>query len=33
MVEVMEKYLKTKYSSAGVLLNANATIYFKFNCN
>jgi len=33
MVEVMEKYFRTKYRPAGILLNANATIYFKFNYN
>jgi hypothetical protein len=25
-----EKHLKTNYRSAGIILNVNATIYFKF---
>jgi len=27
---VKEKYFKTKYGAAGILLNVNGTIYFKF---
>ena len=30
MVEVKEKYSKTKYVPAGTLLKVNAMIYFKF---
>jgi hypothetical protein len=30
MVKVKEKYLKTKYMAAGILLSVNAMIYFKF---
>ena len=29
-VKVKEKYLKTKHRHAGILLNVNAMIYFKF---
>jgi hypothetical protein len=27
------KIFQDKYRPAGILFNANATIYFKFNCN
>jgi len=30
MVKMKEKHLKKNYRPAGILLNANATIYFKF---
>ena len=30
MVKVNEKYLNTKYRPAGILLNVNAMMYFKF---
>ena len=30
MVKVTEKYFKTKYRHAGLLLHVNAKIYFKF---
>jgi len=29
MLKVKEKYFKTKYRPAGVLLNVNTVIYFK----
>jgi len=29
-VNVKEKYFKTKHRHAGILLNGNAMIYFKF---
>jgi len=30
MVKVSEKYFKTRYRPAGILLNVNDVIYFKF---
>jgi hypothetical protein len=30
MVKAKEKYFKTKYRSAGILLKFHATIYFKY---
>jgi hypothetical protein len=30
MVKVEEKYFKTKYRPAGILVNVNTVIYFKF---
>ena len=33
MVKVKEKYFKTKYRPACMLLNAYTTIYFKFRNN
>ena len=30
MVKVNEIYLKTKYRTAGILVNVNAMMYFKF---
>ena len=30
MVKMKEKYFKTNYKPAGMLLNVNAVLYFKF---
>jgi len=30
MLKVKEKYFKTYYKPAGILLNVNAVLYFKF---